>query len=186
LTVDTSATGHISAAEAFGQRLVQAMRAKRVKNPDVAAALGVHVITVSKWRTGTQPIEPARLGALAEFLDVPESWLRSGAEAVQESVRVRDDARADVVRGDQPRHARNLPLSVREYLAELRLRLTKGGADDEEIDEAMDLLRSPQLFTFYKGGAPSEYNDADVLRGMKGIAESIIIPELNERGRKIQ
>lgn len=85
-----------------------------------------------------------------------------------------------------PRHARNLPLAVREYLAELRLRLTKGGAAEEEIDEAMELLRSPQVFTFYKGGAPSEYNEEDVLRGMKAIAEGVIIPELRDRGRKIK
>lgn len=84
------------------------------------------------------------------------------------------------------RHERNLPLSIREYLAALQLRLTKGGATEEEVSEAMDLLRAPQLFTFYKGGVPSEYSEDDVLLGVKAIAEGVIIPVLRERGRKIR
>ena len=78
-----------------------------------------------------------------------------------------------------------LSLPVRQYLSELHLRLTLGGATEEEIEEAMALLRAPQVFSFYKGGVVNDYSDEDILRSMKGIAEGVVIPELRERGRNI-
>jgi transcriptional regulator with XRE-family HTH domain len=86
----------------------------------------------------------------------------------------------------QARHAKNLPLSVREYLADFQLRLVRGGAAEDEVEEAMALLKSPEVFTFYKGGVPSEFNEDEVLRGMKAIGEGVIIPTLQERGRKVK
>jgi lambda repressor-like predicted transcriptional regulator len=87
--------------------------------------------------------------------------------------------------GDQPRHARNLPLAVREYLAELRVRLVKGGATDEQIEEAFDLFRSPAVFSFYFGGAQREFNEEEVLINVKTFAEEAVIPTLKRRGVKL-
>lgn len=163
---------------------MRAMRRKGVKNPQVAEALGVHPITVSKWRTGTQPIEPARLPALAEFLGVTVEWLRDGTTATMPTL----GASGALSEGGAtiPRHARNLPLAVREYLAEFQLRLVKGGASEDEIDEAMGLLKSPDVFSYFKGGRPTDYNEEDVLNGMRAIGEDVIIPRLKKLGRKIR
>jgi hypothetical protein len=84
-----------------------------------------------------------------------------------------------------PRHAQNLPYSIRVFLDEFRLRITKGGASEEEVDRAMQLLRSPALFTWYSSGTPRELPEDKVLQSMRAIAESVIIPELRERGRDV-
>lgn len=145
--------------------------------------------TVNSWeREDENAASPddADLDILAEAYDTTRAALRYGLDGslIKAAYAVREGEPS--YSQSLPRHARNLPLAVREYLAEFQLRLTKGGATEDEIEEAMDLLRSPQLFTFYKGGAPSEYNEEDVLRGIKGIAEGVIIPELRERGRKVK
>lgn len=85
-----------------------------------------------------------------------------------------------------PRHQRNLPLAVREYLAEFQLRLVKGGATEEEIEEALRLLKSPDVFSYFKGGRPVEFNEEDVLNGMRAIGEDVIIPRLKKLGRKVR
>lgn len=138
-------------------------------------------MTLSRWERGLH--RPPRSAALllAKLYGVRPERLGEKADSLGEVRRGTSPADEPT-----PRHARNLPLAVREYLAELRLRLTKGGAQEEEIEEAMDLLRSPALFTFYKGGTPSEFNEEDVLRGMKALAEGVVIPELKDRGRKIK
>jgi transcriptional regulator with XRE-family HTH domain len=178
-----SANTHLPvSASQIGSRL-KAAREKAGLTQEVAAAkLGVHVVTVSRWETAGVQARSDTLVRLAELYGTSVDALVSDphVQGGQHSV--------DVSRGTnaKSRLARNLPLAIREYLAELQLRLTKGGATEDEISEAMDLLRSPAVFTFYKGGELSEFNEADVLRGMKAMAEGAIIPELRERGRKIR
>lgn len=171
----------MTAAQSFGERLRAAMKRKGVKNPEVAAAVGVHPITVSKWRSGTQPIEPARLPLLAEFLGVSVEWLRDDPQDMLPGIAEQLNAQPDA-----PRHARNLPLAVREYLAEFQLRLVKGGASEEEIEEAMRLLKSPDVFSYFKGGRLTEFNEEDLLNGMRAIGEDVIIPRLRKLGRKVR
>ena len=111
----------MSSQKRFGQRLKEAMTAKGLSNPDIAGALGVHTITVSKWRSGTQPVESHRVPRLAEVLGVTEAWLWGDGESVSEKPNVT--------------LKKAFPAPVREYLAELRVRLVKAGADDEQIDD---------------------------------------------------
>jgi len=98
------------------------------------------------------------------------------------------EARADVAVADVPvaRHARHLPLAIREYLAEFELRLLRSGATEEEMAEAIALLQASANFVYNVGGTQREYGEDDVLRGMKGIGEGVIVPELRERGRNIK
>lgn len=172
--------------EGFAERLKALMEARGLKNPDVAKAGGVDPVTVSQWRSGRQQPSDATLERIAPILGTTAAFLRFGELTPDQRKVLESSQRGYSEPQFAARHSRNLPLRVREYLAELRLRLTKGGALEEEIDEAMELLRSPALFTFYKGGEPSEFNEEDVLRGMKAIAEGVVIPELRERGRKIR
>jgi transcriptional regulator with XRE-family HTH domain len=79
----------------------------------------------------------------------------------------------------------NLPYNVRVFLEEFRLRITKAGATEEEVDRAMQLLRSPSLFTWYSVGTPRDLTEDKVLQGMKAVAENVIIPELRTRGRDV-
>ena len=158
----------MSSQKRFGQRLKEAMTAKGLSNPDIAGALGVHTITVSKWRSGTQPVESHRVPRLAEVLGVTEAWLWGDGESVSEKPNVT--------------LKKAFPAPVREYLAELRVRLVKAGADDEQIDEAFDLFKAPSVFAFYAGGATQPFSDEDILANVKTFAEESIIPTLRRRG----
>jgi transcriptional regulator with XRE-family HTH domain len=84
-----------------------------------------------------------------------------------------------------PRHLRNLPLEVRVYLEELRLRLTKGGATEDEVDRAIALLRRPSIFSWYSVGTPKDLSPEKVLQTMKAITEGVILPYLRDQGRKV-
>lgn len=185
-SVNTNANKQLAdSASQIGHRLRAARELAGLTQEQVAAELGVHSVTVSRWESQGVNARSDTLVRLAKLYGRNVDSLISGERG--EGIGG-EELSTDVSRGTdaKTRHARNLPLAVREYLAALRLRLTKGGASDDEIEEAMDLLRSPALFTFYKGGAPSEFNEQDVLRGMKAIAEGVVIPELRDRGRKIK
>jgi hypothetical protein len=77
------------------------------------------------------------------------------------------------------------PYDIRVFLEEFRLRITKAGATEEEVDRAMQLLRSPSLFTWYSVGTPRALPEDKVLQGMRAVAENVIIPELRTRGRDV-
>ena len=68
------------------------MKRRGLKNPDVARELGVHVVTVSKWRTDRQLPDDSMLQKLASLFRVTPAWLRYGvgqmAEAPDAPVRV--------------------------------------------------------------------------------------------------
>lgn len=168
----------MNAPQTLGQRLREAMVGAGVRNKAIADAAGVHINTVSQWLNDRFPPSEEALAAIAPVVKRSVSWLRYGESP-------------DPERGFSPpaastvRHARNLPLAVREYLAEFQLRLVKGRATEDEIEEAMRLLKSPDVFSYFKGGRPTEYNEEDVLSGMRAIGEDVIIPRLRKLGRKI-
>lgn len=166
----------------LGDRIAVLLRRHATINNGVALAKAANLSRQTLHRALNHNEATLPTGrAIASALGVTVEELYVGAP---------DYRQLDILGGFMPpephRHARNLPLAIREYLAELRVRLTKGGASEDEIDEAFDLLRSPAVFTFYKGGTPSEFNEEDVLRGMKALAEGVVIPELRDRGRKIR
>jgi len=63
--------------QAFGRRLIDTMRSKKVSITELAVRLPAHSVTISKWRGGQLPA-PARLARLADLLSVSAEWLRSG------------------------------------------------------------------------------------------------------------
>lgn len=163
----------------FAARLIAKMTEKGLKNPDVALATGVVPNTVSKWRSRLQKPDDEQMAKLADLLGETEAWLRYGPVEVDYQQLLRDGAFA------VSRHARNLPFSAREYLAELRLRLVKAGATEEQIDEAFDLFKSPAVFSFYFGGSQKAFTAADVLNNVKTFAEESVLPTLRRRGLKV-
>src|SRR5690349_11548181 len=62
----------------MGRRIKAAMAWKNMKNPQLAAAVGVHPVTVSLWRSDKQaPVDDA-LGRLAALFSTSKSWFRYG------------------------------------------------------------------------------------------------------------
>lgn len=160
----------------FAARLVAAMTEKGVKNPDVAEAVGVVPNTVSKWRQRLQKPSEEQMERLAAYLEKTESWLRYGdaPRAVNETARLYDAGKPGVY-----------PPATREYLAELRLRLVRVGATDEQIDEAFDLFKAQEVFAFFVGGTAQPFGEEDILSNVKTFAEEVVIPTLKRRGLKL-
>jgi transcriptional regulator with XRE-family HTH domain len=139
--------------EGFARRLQEAMARQRVKNPAVARAVGVHPTTVSKWRTGTQPIEEMRVPRLAEFLDVSEAWLVDGTHP-RERIARRDPP----VERDSPAIDGGVSFSrqIREREKEVELELVRMGANDVEVRGFAQSIRgNPLLVAAFSGGAPA-------------------------------
>lgn len=163
----------------LARNLKVAREAAGLTQAGVATALGKSRQTIINWESETASPEPdeGELSVLADIYRVSTQDLRYGEVHRAPPVTV-----SAVV----PRHARNLPYEVRKYLAEFQLRLTNANVPEEEIEEAMRLLKSPDVFTYFKGGALSEYNEEDVLNGMRAIGEDVIIPRLKKLGRKVK
>lgn len=86
----------------FGQRLLEAMDRRRVRPGELALALGVGGVTVSRWRKGECP-DDLRLPALAAHLQVPEEWLKGGGGALPDwERRVLPQAAPEVTAGRSP------------------------------------------------------------------------------------
>jgi transcriptional regulator with XRE-family HTH domain len=184
----------------LGERLKAARLRAGWEQSQVAKHVEVHKVTVSKWERDVQMPSGDLIFELASFYGVSPEYLLRG-QSVTENVsrgtsrasaagpgplRTADEVAEWGAPALNPRHARNLPLSVREYLAEFHVRLVKGGASEDEIDEAMALLRSPDVFSYFKGGKLAEYNEEDVLDGMRSLAEDVVIPRLQKLGRKVK
>lgn len=176
-------------------RLAPLARALRLSLLSLAMAAGYSLDVVTPaTATGTgEPTLVARHPTTGDIAYLEYERSAAGGDALSEAVRatavkagipvvLMREGQQEIVEAKIKRH---LPLIAREFLAEFRLRLTREGAEEDEIDEAMDLLRSPQLFTFYKGRNPAEYSEDELVRGMKAIAEGVIIPVLRERGRNV-
>lgn len=171
--------GTVSDKNRLAKNLRLARVAAGLTQIDAAKLVGKSRQTINSWEREAEDAaspDDSDLQTLADAYGTTRAELRYGA-----SSRV---SQPDAI-PYEARHARNLPLAVREYLAEVRLRLTKGGATEEEIDEAFDLLRSPEVFSYFSGGKLNEFNETDVLDGMRSIVENVIIPRLKQLGRKI-
>lgn len=185
-------------ASQIGRRLKNARKRAKLRQEDVAERLKVHPVTVSRWENGegTDRMQgPAMRQLAALYGTTVEALFGEGGSATSNE----SELSMDVSRGTPPskvsepedapytpRLARNLPLAIREYLAEFQFRLVKGGATEDEIDKAMTLLMRNANFVYNVGGTQREFAEPEVLRGIKGIGEGVIIPELRERGRKVQ
>lgn len=168
----------MTAAEEFGQRLVHAMRSARMKNPTVATALGVHVITVSKWRSGTQPIEDHRIAPLARMLGVDEEWLRSGnTRPASDRERARGDAGQGQIRerpsGYSITAASPISRPLEIMIASFELEAMKSDADEEDMRYIRTALRSPEAVQLYQGGYTEPLTDDEQRVEMESLIEML-------------
>ena len=145
------------ARSGFGRRLKEAMAAKGLSNADVAAALGVHTITVSKWRTGSQPVESTRVPRLAEVLGVSEAWLLVG-----------DAATASAIPSGS---AADLPTPARLRQLEIERELIEAGATEQQVNDFRRSVReSPLIGVLFHGGAPNRVSEEAAMQLYEGVA----------------
>lgn len=158
--------------ETLGDRLTQAMKRSKLKNPDVAKVLGVHETTVSRWRSDAQMPEERQIEALAQLITtkgVPVSarWLRYGSSA-------RTVEPHTASNGGAPMSAVRVVASPRVlgWLYRFRADLIELGATEDQAENLSDglkqIVRSPAV-----GGAHQEWTEDDAIAAMEPEAEDI-------------
>lgn len=163
-------------ASTFGSRL-QALREEAgLTQAQLAAEIGKSRVTVSNWERGETSPDEADAELVATRLGTTVRSLRYGGDegtsfAAPEAARRIADAlspeRASVER-PLPRVARSH--AVRVWQKEFELELVKAGATEDQVAEAMDLVRAPQVFTFFAGGSPKGLTEQEAIEGMEALA----------------
>lgn len=172
-----------SDSRTFGQRLRVAMRAKGLKNEQLAKAVGVHKGTVSYWLGDSFPPSDENLAAIAAALSVEPSWLKYGDNGM-------------VVREPEPTRYGQLTFDSttatqrgRVWLEQFLLEIAEEGATQEFIDSSRRLLMNPANYEHGFGAAaghPDEMDDDQKLRHMQALAVGIraALKERRKKGRK--
>lgn len=78
-----------------------------------------------------------------------------------------------------------LPESVRIWIQEFLLRLTKAGATEDEVDEARLLLTRSDVLSYASRMHDEPLGEKERLQLVKAIAAAAIIPTLRKAGRKV-
>lgn len=159
--------------ETPGDRLTAAMKRARLKNAAIAAAAGVHVKTVSYWRSDRQRPEERQLERVAELLrhhgvDVSAASLRYGEEKKQ-----RIDS-GDVF------GALELDVRTKEH----QLQILRAGASPTLAEAARQLMMSREAALFYAAIRGSgEVTHDDRLSAVDLVARFVltIVADVNER-----
>jgi transcriptional regulator with XRE-family HTH domain len=158
------------------------MKARNVRNPELAAAMAVHETTVSKWRSGAQQPDGDAIMRMAAVLQVSSGWLWSGQgdSGLGEPLRVAEKGAADY----PARVWQGLPQRGRVFVQRFLLELTEAGATDDDVAAARELLTKPEVFTLHHGGRATEASDEEILQVMEASAR-FIRDTLRERGLKL-
>jgi DNA-binding XRE family transcriptional regulator len=155
---------------------------RRITKSQLAEAAGISRETLYRALSKDE-VTPAVADSFARALGVSTQILLAPGSIALEASMSPPGVYRDGDGGSAATPSRTLPQRVRVWLAEFRAELTRAGATDDEIAEAMDLLQAPQLFVFYAGGKPREMTEEQMLTGVEALA-TVIRKELRKRGRK--
>jgi hypothetical protein len=172
-------------AQGMGKRLRQAMLDAELQPADLIQKSGLSKHTVYRALSADEATREtattleATLGLSAGVLLARQDGEVSGGSAATAEADSRQAAPS------AERVAKGLPYEIRVWLQAFLLEITKAGATEEEVDEARQLLTAPEVSTYWSGGNPREFSEADVLETMEAIADGVIRPGLRRRGRKL-
>lgn len=159
--------------EGVGDRVHAAIRQARVSQLDLARNAGISRQTLTTVLSRDRVSRPVG-ERIAAALGVPVEDLFPGlipTNAVRESAATRYSPDPAAIERPLPRVLGTH--RVRVWLSSFRHELTKAGVADDQIREAMDLVTAPQIFSYYRGGAPGELNESDAIVAMEAIATGI-------------
>lgn len=159
----------------LGHRLAILMRQAKLKNPDVAEATGVDPTTVSKWRSGVQRPDRAKLKLIVDL--ARERGIEASVEALDSAMEFssRPIARAmGVAEGveltfSSATAAQKGRVQVEKYLLEL----AEEGAGDCFIAAARRILLNAALYDAGLMAGGRGLSDDDKLRAMAAFAEGL-------------
>jgi hypothetical protein len=163
--------------ESPGARIRAARLEKGWTQKDLARAVGAFEKSVSRWENNRRTPSDADFDTISTALGKTKVYLRYGMteEVARETM---GSGVAPITEPGSDPVSRPLPMvlstrKVRTWLAELRLELTKAGASDEHIRDAMALVTAPEVFMYYQGNTPAELNENEAIAAMEAIAKAI-------------
>ena len=159
-------------AVTIGERIRDRQKLGRVPNEALAEAAGVHVKTVSQWRSDRQAPTRDNLKAIAPILGTTVDWLRDGDGPSIPQLREVYRAWGAPEAGTYG-VSRGLPKAVQLFMFDFLKELAEADVSEREIEEARRSLTSPENYTFYVGGNPVEYSEEEVLMGVQAFALAI-------------
>lgn len=166
----------------IAQRLKEAMVRRQVSNADLAEAMGVHVKTVSAWRAGNQVPSDAALEKLGQVLNLSPDWylIRKASDHRVARPVITTQAEFLARLGKEFYPATPIPTvafsaRILVWQKEFELELAKMGADEETIINAINLVRAPQVFAFFRTGTDKseEMTEERALDAMKAMARVV-------------
>lgn len=166
-------TGLAGESKTVGQRVAALREFYRMTQEELAEAVGVHSVTVSKWERGTQEVSGRYLPKLAEALGIPVNQLMGLTENVSrenpehqppaDATRAleRFDISAAKVRDDLTPGLRFAAQRLMDLASEL-MSLTKASGGETEAERKARLLRYYEFFsTVVPNPAPPVPNDSE-------------------------
>jgi lambda repressor-like predicted transcriptional regulator len=155
--------------EGVGERLYRAIRQARTNQLALARKAGISRQTLTTVLSTDHVSRPVG-ERIATALGIPGHELFPGLIPEHHGGRHRSPDPAAIER-PLPRVLGTH--RVRVWLASFRHELTKAGASDDQIREAVDLVTAPQIFSYYRGGSPGELNENEAIIAMEAIATGI-------------
>lgn len=157
----------------IGERIRERQKLGRVPNEALAEAAGVHVKTVSQWRSDKQTPTRDNLKAIAPILGTTVDWLRSGdAPTIPMLRETYRNMSAGFMESDY-RVPKGLPKAVQLFMFDFLKELAEADVSEREIEEARRSLTSPENYSFYAGGNPVEYSEDEALMGVQAFSLAI-------------
>lgn len=161
-----------------GRRIKAARVAAELEQEEVAAALGKHRMTISRWERGASAVPAHERGPLSTALRVaPATLWPTGKRGVSHEAqvgRVRETPAPYDTNGGWPKG-----WNARAY--RLQLEAAEAGATEEEISTVRGWMLDPQVQAMWSGGSPK----ADQLKSLDGI-EIGARAWLRARGRMVR
>ena len=126
----------------LGQRLKAAREAANLSQGDVAQALDVHSVTVSKWEREVQRPSADFLDRLAELYKVPSRDLLRGERLTDDGDAVTENVSRGTGEAWEPNPSLRAVVPARVYEVAIAYcrRLSAAGLPREEVEEAERLL----------------------------------------------
>lgn len=152
------------------------MKAKGVRNAEVAKAAGVHEKTVSQWLNDRFPPSEDSLELLATMLGVSKVWLRYGDRIGMEDFLKEESGRTATRVAEATPRSDVLPRSLRRAAAQFELEAIDRGASDAELNMIRGAIHSPAaslVFVHAHDGTPLSEEEqerlfARLLDGLRG------------------
>lgn len=164
----------------LGANLKRAREAAGLTQKQAAELADVTPQAISGWERGANLPKEANIQALARVYRVPPASLRYGTHTEPDLVTA-DGIVMEYKTSSPNKTPEQLAVdrlarshAVRVWQKQFELELVRAGASDDLLTKAMQLVRAPQVFRFFMGGATARTEaEQDAIEAMEAVAHVI-------------